>query len=88
MKRKRYNEEQIVRILSEVEAGQTVVETSRKYGVSEQSIYRWKAKYGGMRIPEVRRLKTLETENARLKKIVAEQAVDIDALKDLLGKKW
>jgi len=69
MKRKRYNEEQIVRILSEVEAGQTVEETSRKYGVSEQSIYRWK-------------------ENARLKKIVAEQAVDIDALKDLLGKKW
>jgi putative transposase len=88
MKRKRYNEEQIVRILSEVEAGQTVEETSRKYGVSEQSIYRWKAKYGGMRIPEVRRLKTLEAENARLKKIVAEQAVDIDALKDLLGKKW
>ena len=88
MKRKRYNEEQIVRILSEVEAGQTVEETSRKYGVSEQSIYRWKAKYGGMRIPEVCRLKTLEAENARLKKIVAEQAVDIDALKDLLGKKW
>lgn len=88
MKRKRYTEEQIVRILAEVEAGQTVVETSRKYGVSEQSIYRWKAKYGGMNQSEVRRMKSLEEENARLKKIVAQQAVDMDALKDLLEKKW
>lgn len=88
MKRKRYTEEQIVRILNEVEAGQTVVETSRKYGVSEQSIYRWRDKFGGMKVSEVRRLKSLEAENARLKKIVADQAVDIDALKDLLEKKW
>ena len=88
MKRKRYTEEQIVRILNEVEAGQTVVATSRKYGVSEQSVYRWKSKYGGMSQSEVRRLKTLEEENSRLKKIVAEQAVDIDALKELLEKKW
>lgn len=88
MKRKRYTEEQIIRILSEVESGQTVVATSRKYGVSEQSIHRWKAKYGGLDVSELRRLKTLEDENARLKKIVANQAVDIDALKDLLEKKW
>jgi putative transposase len=88
MKRKRYSEEQIVRILGEVESGQTVVATSRKYGVSEQSIHRWKAKYGGMSQSEVRRLKLLEEENARLKKIVAQQAVDMDALKDLLEKKW
>lgn len=88
MKRKRYTEEQVVRIVGEVEAGETVVATSRKYGVSEQSIHRWKAKYGGMQVSEVRRLKAMEEENARLKKIVAQQAVDIDSLKDLLGKKW
>lgn len=88
MKKKRYTEEQIVRILNEIESGQTVVASSRKYCVSENSIYRWKSKYGGMQVSELREMKKLEDENSRLKKIVAQQAIDIDALKDLLGKKW
>jgi putative transposase len=88
MKRKRYTEEQIIRILSEVESGQTVAETCRKYNVSESAVYRWRQKYRGMDRSELRRLKELEQENARLKKIVAQQALDIDALKDVLGKEW
>lgn len=73
----RYSEEQIIRILKDVGAGTSVAEVCRKYGVSEQTVYRWRSKYGG-----------LETENARLKKIVAQQVLDIDALKDLVSKKW
>lgn len=88
MKRKRYSEEQIVRILREVESGQSMAETSRKYGVHEQTIYRWRAKYDGMEVSDVRRLKELEDENRRLKKIVAQQTLDNYALKDLLSKKW
>lgn len=88
MKKSRFKEEQIVRILGELEAGRTAAETSRKHGVSEQTIYRWKAKYGGLDKTDLRQLKTLEEENARLKRIVAQQALDLDALKELLGKKW
>jgi putative transposase len=88
MKRNRYSEEQIVRILREVESGQSMAETSRKYGVHEQTIYRWRAKYEGMEISDVRKMKALEEENRRLKKIVAQQTLDNYALKDLLSKKW
>jgi putative transposase len=88
MKRNRYSEEQIVRILREVESGQSMAETSRKYGVHEQTIYRWRAKYEGMEISDVRKMKALEEENRRLKRIVAQQTLDNYALKDLLSKKW
>ena len=88
MKGKRRTEEQIVRILRELENGKTVAEACREYGVSDATIYRWKQKYRGMTESELRRLKELESENARLKKIVAQQVLDIDALKELLGKEW
>jgi putative transposase len=86
VKGKRYTEQQIIRILQEIDGGQTVAETCRQYGVSEATVYRWKRQYRGMDESELRRLKELESENSRLKKIVAQQALDIDALKDLLGK--
>ena len=88
MKTKRYSETQIVRILGEVEAGMPVVEVARQHGVSPATIHRWKGRYGGMTVPDLKRLKALEEENARLKRIVAEQAVDIDLLKDVCSKKW
>lgn len=84
----RYKEEQIIRILKEVESGTTVVEVCRKYAVSEQTVYRWRSKYSGIETSELQRLRELEAENSRLKKIVAQQALDIDALKDLVAKKW
>lgn len=86
MKGKRYREEQIIRILDEVEAGKPVAEVCRAYNVSEATIYRWRRRYRGMDEAQLRRLKELETENGRLKKIVAQQVLDIDALKELLGK--
>ena len=86
--KKRYTEEQIVRILSEVAGGQSVAETCRKYGVSEPTVHRWKAQYAGMGVSDIKRMKQLEEENARLKKIVAQQAMDMDAMKELLSKKW
>ena len=88
MKGKRYSEEQIIRVLKEVEDGASVPEVCRKYGVSEQSVYRWRTKYGGMDVAELRRLKQLEEENRRLKAIVAEQAMDIQLLKEINSKKW
>ncbi len=88
MKSKRYSEEQIIKILQEIESGKTVAETCRKYGVADATVYRWRQKYRGMDKAELKRLKELEQENARLKKIVAQQALDNDALKDLLGKDW
>ncbi len=88
MKRKRYSEEQIVRILEEARGGQSIAETCRKYGVSEQTVYRWRSKYEGMNVSEVRRMKELEEENFRLKRIVAQQAMDIDVLKEINAKKW
>lgn len=84
----RYKEEQIIRILKEVEAGTSVGEVCRKYGVAEQTVYRWRSKYGGLETSELQRLRELEAENSRLKKIVAQQVLDIDALKDLVSKKW
>ena len=84
----RYKEEQIIRILKEVEGGASVAEVCRKYEVSEQTVYRWRSKYGGLDTSELQRLRELEAENSRLKKIVAQQVLDMDALKDLLAKKW
>lgn len=88
MKGKRYKEEQIVRILQEVEEGKSIAQVCREYGVSEQSVYRWRNVYGGMDAAELRRLKQLEDENRRLKAIVAEQAMDIQILKEVNAKKW
>ena len=85
---KRFKEEEIVKILKEAEQVGNVREVIRKYNVSEQSFYRWRQKYGGMETSEVRRLKDLERENAELKKMVAEQALDIRMLKDINTKKW
>ena len=84
----RYKEEQIIRILKEVETGSPVAEVCRKYGVSEQTVYRWRSKYGGLDTSELQRLRELEAENARLKKIVAQQVLEMDVLKDLASKKW
>lgn len=85
---KRYSEEQILSILREVETGTSVLEVCRKYGVSENTVYRWKSKFGDMNPEQLRQLKQLEAENARLKRIVAQQALDNEALKELLAKKW
>jgi putative transposase len=84
----RYTEEQIICILKEMESGTTVAEVCRQHGISEQTVYRWRTKYGGIETSELQRLRALEAENSRLKKIVAQQALDIDALKDLVAKKW
>ena len=88
MKQKRYSEEQIVGVVKRVETGSGIVEICREYGISEATVHRWRKKYGGLDISEIRRLKQLEAENTQLKKIVAQQAMDIDALKGLLAKKW
>ena len=85
---KHRKEEEIVKILKEDEAIGNVRDVIRKYNVSEQSFYRWRQKYGGMDTSEVRRLKELERENSELKKMVAEQALDIRMLKDINAKKW
>jgi putative transposase len=86
--KRRFTEEQIIGILREQEAGSSVKEVTRRHGISEQSFYRWKAKYGGMGISDARRLKELEAENAKLKKLLAEAHLDNTALKDVLGRKW
>ena len=85
--KKRFTEEQIVSILRETDSGKSVAETARHHGVSEPTIYGWRRKYGGMEQAEVRRLKDLEKENARLKRLLAERDVEIDVIKDLLKKK-
>ena len=88
MKGKRFTEEQIVGILKESNAGTLAKDLCRRHGISEGTFYRWKAKYADMEISEVRRLKDLEAENSRLKRIVANQALDIDALRHALSKKY
>jgi putative transposase len=88
VRKSRFKEEQIIAILKESEAGVEAGELCRRHGITRGSLYRWKAKYGGMEVSEARRLRALEEENRQLKHIVAEQAVDIRALKAVLAKKW
>ena len=88
MKRKRFSEEQIIAILREHEAGVSTADLCRKHGMSSASFYAWKAKYGGMDVSDAQKLKGLESENAKLKKLLAEAMIDNAALKDLLAKKW
>ena len=88
MKKARLTEEQIIGILQEHEAGAKCADLCRKHGMSEGTFYAWKAKYSGMTVSEARRLKALEDENARLKRMLADAMLDNVALKDLLGKKW
>ncbi len=88
MKGKRFKEEQIIRLLQEAESGLTVADVCRKHNCSEQSFYRWKAKFGGMDVSDVKRLRELQRENGELKKIVAEQTLDIRMLKDVNSRKW
>ena len=86
--RKRFSDEQIIRILKDADDGTPVEQVLRKHNVSSSAFYRWKSKFGGMDVTEARRLKELEDENRRLKKLVAEQALDIQMLKDVNSKKW
>ena len=86
--KKRFTEEQIIKVLDEVKAGMKVEEVCRKHGISAPTYYNWKAKYGGLTISEAKRLRALEQENQRLKKLVADLSLDIVALKDVLSRKW
>lgn len=88
MKRNRFTEEQIIGILKEQEAGAKGTDLCRKHGISNATFYKWKAKYGGLEVSEARRLKALEDENAKLKKLLAESMLDAVALRELLTKKW
>jgi putative transposase len=88
MKRSRFTEERIIEILREHEAGAAVSEVCRKHGMSSATFYAWKAKYGGMDVSEAKRLKALEAENAKLKRLYADAMLDNAGLKELLAKKW
>jgi putative transposase len=88
MRGKRFKEDQIIGVLKEAEAGIGIKELCRRYGISDATFYNWKAKYGGLTVSEVRRLRSLEDENRRLKHIVAEQALDIQALKTVVSKNF
>ena len=88
MKKSRFSEEQIVAILQEWDAGAKLTDLVRRHGVTEQTLYRWKKKYGGLQVSEAKRLKALEEENRQLKRLVADQALNLLVVKDLLGKKW
>jgi putative transposase len=88
MKAKRFTEEQIIAVLREADAGAKTKDLCRRHGVSEATFYNWKAKYGGMTVSEARRLKELEAENSKLKRLLADAELDKAALKDLLGRKW
>jgi len=88
MKSKRFTEEQIIGVLKEGEAGARTKDLCRKYGISEQTFYNWKAKYGGLEVSDARRLKALEDENGKLKKLLAEAMLDNAMLKDIAAKKW
>lgn len=86
--KKRFTDEQMIGILKEAEAGMKVGDLCRKYGISDATFYNWKAKFGGMTVSEAQRLKALEAENNKLKKLLAEAMLDNAALKDVVGRKW
>ena len=88
MKRSRFTQEQIIGILKEHQAGLGAKELCRKHGVSDATFYKWRAKYGGMDVSDAKKLKALEAENARLKKLLAEQMMDVSTLKEMLGKNF
>ena len=88
MRKSRYSEEQIIRVLRQVESGQKVKDVTREHGISEQTYYRWRSKYGGMEVSEARRLKALEAENRRLKKLVADLSMDKQMLQEVVERKW
>ena len=88
MMRSRFNEEQIIAILKEQEAGMATAEVWRRHGISSATFYKWKSKFGGLEVSEARRLRSLEEENSRLKKLLAEAMLDNAVLKDLASKKW
>ena len=88
MKRKRFTEEQIIAVLKEHETGMKTGDLARKHGISEATLYNWKAKFGGMDVSEAKRLRALEDENSKLKRLLADSMLDNAALKELLSKKW
>jgi len=88
MKNSRFSEEQIISILKQQESGRSTAEVCREAGISSATFYAWKAKFGGMTVNDAQRLRQLEAENAKLRRVVADQAVDLVALKDVLAKKW
>ncbi|MDR6789956.1 putative transposase [Sphingomonas sp. BE138] len=88
MKRSRFSDEQIIAIVKEQEAGTKTADVCRRHGISDATFYKWKAKYGGLEISEARRLKALEDENARLKRLLADAMLDNAALKEIVGKNW
>jgi putative transposase len=88
MKRKRYSEEKIISILKEHEAGASAKDLSRRHGVAENTVYRWKAKFGGVEVSKAKRLRELEAENLKLKRLLAEAELDKAALKELVEGKW
>ena len=88
MKRSRFSDEQIIGILKEQESGAVTADVCRRHGISEATFYKWKAKFGGLEVSEAKRLRTLEEENGKLKKLLAEAMLDIAVLKDISSKKW
>ncbi|SFN77470.1 putative transposase [Roseovarius lutimaris] len=88
MKRSRFSEEQIIGVLKEHQAGLGAKELCRKHGVSDATFYKWRSKYGGMEVSDAKKLKALEAENAKLKKLLAEQMMDVSTLKEMLGKNF